>query len=230
MGTVSSQDATQAPEVNPLQHPADVTLRGVIEGVAGIPQNIYNTAQIIPRAIQDYTGYKPPIEAPASIDTEQYGSKFADMLGLEKATEDDSILYPVSKGVGGFAIPAAGIGKIKSGAGLISNVAKQIPGLVGGQVSQEAAKQMGGGETAQIAANIAGNVLGGKIAPTIAGIASTTKRGLTGGMGTQKGLEAVAGRLLNRAAGVNSPDAIEALNKGVVPTVGRPLAGYEATS
>ena len=49
-------------------------------------------------------------------------------------------------------------------------------------------------------------------------------------MGTQRGLEAVAGTLLNRAAGVNSPNAIEALNKGAVPTVGEPLTGYEATS
>jgi hypothetical protein len=226
---------SQAPDAQPgalsqAQHKAGVVGRGIIEGAAGIPADIYNTAQIIPNAIKNKLGYKSPIQAPESINTQQYGTSLADSLGLPKATENDNIIYPVSKGVGSFALPAAGISKIKTGASIVGNVAKQVPGLVLGNKAEDLAKQSGVGKTGQIMANIAGNVVGGGIAPTIAGIGKMSKRAVTGGLGSPGGLEAVAGRAMNRAAGEESPQVIEILKSGRVPTITDAIPGYKPTT
>jgi hypothetical protein len=76
---------------------ANVAARGVVEGVAGLPGAAINTANVIPNAMGANI---------APINTEQYGSKLADVLGAAKPTANENILYPVSKGVGSFVVPA----------------------------------------------------------------------------------------------------------------------------
>jgi len=214
-----------------LKHKAGVAGRGVIEGAVGIPDAIANTLIQLNQGGQwaaDKLGIPAPLKLPdVTVNaTEPYGTAAADALGLPTANENDQILYPASKIAGGFALPSG----ILSKGGKIANIAKQIPGILTGQTAQEAVKQGGGGEGAQIAANVLGSVLGGGVLSTGMGIAKGVGRTATGGMGTRGGLEAVAGRTLNRAAGAESPDVIANLSTGVVPTIARPIKNYVPTT
>ena len=219
-----------------LGHKSQVAGRGIIEGIAGIPDTIYNTANLAGQGVnwaKKKVGMevnKPWIEnLPEQINvTEPYGTALADKLGLNKATENDAILYPVAKATGGFAIPAAGYSKVKTGANMLGTVAKQLPGMMAGQGSSELVKQMGGNEGAQMAANVVGNVAGSYALPATMNIGRATGRAGASVLGTN--MEAVAGRALNRAAGVESPYVADILQTGKVPTVKIPIKGYAPTS
>jgi hypothetical protein len=234
--TPAQSQVTPQPQTDPgvfdtLKHKAGVAGRGIIEGAVGIPDAIANTLIQLNQGGQwaaDKLGIPAPLKLPNTTVnvTEPYGTAAADTLGLPTANENDNIIYPASKVMGGFALPSGVLSK----GGTIANIAKQIPGILSGQTAQEAVKQGGGGEGAQIAANVLGSVLGGGALSTGMGMAKAVGRTATGGVGTRGGLEAVAGRTLNRAAGSESPDIIANLTAGVVPTIARPIRNYAPTT
>lgn len=221
----SQQEPVQANEEQSLlAHKAGVAARGLIEGVTAIPQTIYNAASAI-RDLGADRGFSPDLRM-GHIDTEKYGSNIADTFGFPKATESENILYPVSKAVGNFALPASVLSKAGQAAGVVKSIGTQLPGMIAGQAAGEAVKDAGLNPTWQMAANIGGNILAGKGIDAINAVGRTAKALGTGGLGVQSGLEAVAGRTLNRAAGAASPEIIQSLERGVVPTIAKPIHGY----
>jgi hypothetical protein len=221
------QAQTDPGELDTLKHKAGVAGRGIIEGAVGVPDAIANTLIQLNQGGQwaaNKLGIPSPLKLPNMTvnATEPYGTAAADTLGLPTANENDQILYPASKIAGGFALPSGVLSKGSK----IANIAKQIPGILAGQTAQEYVKQGGGGEGAQVAANVLGSVLGGRVLSTGMGIAKGGYRAATGGVGTREGLEAVAGRTLNRAAGAESPNIIANLSTGMVPTIARPIKNY----
>lgn len=237
----AQQPVTQPESNDTLGHKAGVASRGVIEGIAGLPGDIYNVSQAIPGMVMDYAaskGFKQSTpQPPRTIDTEQFGSKIADLAGLPKAAPDDSIIYPVSKTVGGFVIPATNAAKFgKEGSAINKlgvllggdNPITNIAGIVAGQTASDMAKKSGQSEGVQLGANILGNMAAGGVM----GIAKAAGRvaGRTGKAAIGAGLEGVAGRMLHRAAGDESAIVQAALESGKVPTIVRTIKAYQPTT
>lgn len=228
---------TNAPDyLETAKHKAGVSGRGVIEGVAGLPGDIYNLSQKIPGMVTDalkdrgYTQALP--QPPREINTEQFGTKIADSFGLPQATDDDSIIYPASKTIGGFVVPAtlaakAGTGPVKAiGAAMGGNSPiTSTVGILAGQTASDTAKKAGRSENEQLAANIIGNMAAGIGMGTVRAVANVASK--TGKAAVGAGLEGVAGRTLNRAAGDESAIVQQMLESGKVPTIKRPIKGYK---
>lgn len=218
-------------------HGAGVTARSLIEGAAGLPASIYNMAQIIPNYIQEKTGFQAPIQAPKSINTEQYGTSLADYIGLPKANENEQFNQQLSKGLGGFVIPAAAMTKFGKAGGVVEGIGKFMggenpltlsAGITGGAVAQEVAREMDASPNQQLAANIAGNVAGGGLAGVMNMAGRTTARTTNALLNRNEG---VAGRVLNRAAGDQAQRVIADLESGVVPSIqGKMIKAYQPTS
>lgn len=229
--------AIQPPNESGLAHSAGVSARGLIEGVAGLPASIYNTAQIIPNFIQEKTGINSVIDTPKSIDTEKYGKSIADYIGLPKANDDDRMNEQISKAIGGFVIPGAGMAKLGTAGSKIQAIGKFMGGMnpitttsgvVGGAAAQELARENDAGDNVQLAANVIGNLAGGGLAG-VANMAGRTA-GRTG-RALVNSSEGVAGRVLNRAAGDQAEQVIRDLESGVVPSInGKMIPGYKPTS
>jgi hypothetical protein len=234
------QQAATEPSQDGFAHKAGVAARGAIEGFTGIPGSIYNASQMVPGMITDFLqekGIKQPLsgipQPPRNIDTEQFGTWVSDKLGLSKATEDDKILYPVSKFVGGFAGPAKIATKFgptaKAGAALGGNsLINSIIGATVGTTASQAVKDSGGSELAQLWANIGGNMATGGVLGIAKGVGRAGARAVKSSVGA--GVEGVAGRLLTRAAGDEAPMVQNMLASGKVPTIKNTIKGYAPTS
>ncbi len=226
-----------------LSHKIQVSGRGIIEGISAIPGQLYNASQMVPQAIaqkiEEKTGFRHPfldsgLALPAEVDTEQLGGKLATGMGLDKPTEQDNIIYPVSKAVGGYVIPATGMAKFGSGAIKAGGAAlggdiplTSIAGITAGKTAAEIARQNNASPNQQLLADIAGNLGSGAalgVANAVGRTASRAGKAAVGG-----GLEAVAGRTLNRAAGQESPQIVETLATGAVPNL-KALKGYKPTA
>ncbi len=222
-----------------LTHKLEVGARGAIEGAAAIPGQLYNASQMLPQMLAEKIGYAPlagtGLELPKTIDTEKAGTKLADILGLDKATDNDNIVYPVGKGIGGFVVPVTGAAKFGTPAlkALAVKMGGNAPvaaiaGITSGKTLAEMAREYGAGEKTQMAADIAGNLATGLGSGVMSAVARTGTRAAKAAAGT--GLEAVAGRTLNRVAGEESPQIIEALASGKVPTIENAIKGYKPTT
>ncbi len=225
--------------VDTLGHKAGVAGRGVIEGIAGLPGDIYNLSQKVPGMVTDALKERGITQAfphpPREIDTEQFGTKLADLLGLSKSNENDSIIYPASKTVGGFVVPStlaakAGTGYVKAiGAAMGGNSPiTNTVGILAGQAASDTAKKAGRSKNEQLAANIIANMASGVgmgAANAVINVAGKTGRAAVG-----SGLEGVAGRTLNRAAGNESAIVQQMLESGKVPTIKRAIKGYRPTT
>jgi hypothetical protein len=227
-----------------LMHKAQVGLRGVAEGLSSVPGDLYNASQMIPQAIagaiESKTGFRHPfmdsgLALPGSVDTEQFGSKVADMAGLDQPTDNDNIIYPVGKAVGSYVIPATAMSKM-GGPGLKAAgkfLGGEIPGtsivgITAGKTAAEIARQQDASPGTQLAADIAGNVTGGLGVGMAKAVGRVGTRASKAAIGA--GLEGVAGRTLNRAAGEQSPQIVETLATGQVPTIKNAIKGYKPTA
>jgi hypothetical protein len=209
---------------------ANVAARGVVEGVAGLPGEAINLANRIPNAFG--ANIQP-------VDTEQYGTKLADAFGAAKPNENDTVIYPVSKGVGSFIVPVGAAAKLGSAGGKIARIGEalggnaipqSIAGMVTGKAASEGAKRYGAPPSVQMAADIAGNIAGGQAPKVIGAVARGSGRVAGGALGAKKSLEGVAGRALNKAAGEESPYIASILDIGKVPTVKIPIRGVQPTT
>jgi len=230
------QDAQR--ESNGIGHKASVSARGLLEGAASIPGGLYNISQMTPQYLSKKIGFEVPLKSmdlPPSIDTEQYGGKVADILGFDKPTPDDNIIYPVSKAAGNFVIPSTAMAKLGHGAIRAAGMAlggnaplTAMSGILAGKTAAEIARQENASPGVQLGADIVGNVLGGNAAGAVNAVGRTAGR--TGKALTGMGLEGVAGRTLHRAAGQESPQIADFLSAGTVPTITNPIKGYRPTS
>jgi hypothetical protein len=221
--------------IGDLAHKAGVSARGILEGISGVPEGIYNTLGMLSpaNAVEVITGKKVP-GMTRNIDTSKERSEIIDKTGLPKATEDDYITHAVSKGLAGFVVPTFFASKAGGAVGAVGdflggkNPGTVLAGITGGATAQELAKRKGATENQQLMANIAGNLVGG-IAPGILGaVGGGTK---TLGQVLTNNLESTAGRTLNRAAGDEAGLVARNLNRGLIPTVsGLPILAHKPTS
>lgn len=153
-----------------IEQARGVAARGAIEGVAKIPQDVYNTVSSLgqlvePQAIKE----KNPL--PAEINTMQYGTKLADALGLPPETDLskiplDMVRSLVSAGTGAGALKGLGV---KAGKFLGSTTPfKTAIAASSGTGAADVAKELTADSEDQnvkdylpIAASVAGNMLGG---------------------------------------------------------------------
>jgi hypothetical protein len=154
-------------------------------------------------------------------------------MGLPAATENENILYPVSKFAGSWALPAkvltkfgptAKLGEVLGGNSLINNMI----GATAGTTAAQAVKDSGGSELAQLGANVGGNLASGGVLGVAKGVGRAGARAVKSTLGT--GVEGVAGRLLTRAAGDEAPMVQNMLASGKVPTIKNNLKGYAPTT
>jgi hypothetical protein len=219
-----------------LAHKAGVATRGVLEGLSGVPEGIYNTLSMLSpaNAVSKLTGKEVPGLLPKEIDTSKARAEIADTIGLPRANEDDAITHAVSKGVGGFILPATAASKVGGVVGEVGNFLggknplTTLAGITGGATAQELAKSSGADENTQLMANIAGNLAGG-FTPGILGAVGGGTRTL--GQVLTNNLESTAGRTLNRAAGSEANLVASNLNRGMIPTVdGIPILAHKPTT
>jgi len=186
------QSQPQEPEptlLNRFQEVAkagDLPARAIIEGVASIPQNIYNTASDIAHLPQIAKGQ----ENTAKINTQQYGTKLADTLGLEQPTEEQKFPMEVGRTIAG-AMGGAGIARgmgallpkaVQTMAGANAPVMAGMAaggGRVGADVAREATQDSD--PTTQMIAPVVGGILGsmgvGGIGKAGAYMANSSERG-----------------------------------------------------
>ena len=209
---------------------ANVAARGVVEGIASIPGAAINMANSIPNALG--ANIQP-------IDTEQYGTRLADAFNAAKQSENDKIIYPVSKGVGSFVVPAGAAAKLGKVGGALEKVGKtlggnaipqSIVGMTAGKTASEIGKESGAGTYTQLALDIAGNMAGGKSLNMVGAVGRGGSRVAGGAIGNKASLEGVAGRALNKAAGAEAPYITSILEAGRVPTIKIPIKGVQPTT
>lgn len=220
-----------------LSNNAGLAVRGVAEGVAGVPAAIYNTVGLLRPRNQIETPLSLPTEINPENDVLVKGAgKLSDILGLPKTEGEKSLPEKVGKGIGGFVAPSMILSKIAPAGSAAAKVAEflggknpvpQVIGTVSGTAAEDAAKQAGGNELQQLLANIAGNVATGGVANMAMSAGRVGKRGVEALLDNN---EAVVGRTLNRAAGSDNLDIISALETGKVPTVARTIKGYNPTT
>jgi len=164
----------------------DLPARAIIEGVASIPQNIYNTASDIAHLPQIAKGQ----ENTAKINTQQYGTKLADTLGLEQPTEEQKFPMEVGRTIAG-AMGGAGIARgmgallpkaVQTMAGANAPVMAGMAaggGRVGADVAREATQDSD--PTTQMIAPVVGGILGsmgvGGIGQAVADMGNSSERG-----------------------------------------------------
>lgn len=186
------QEQQQEPEPTLLKRfqevakTGDLPARAIIEGVASIPQNIYNTASDIAHLPQIAKGQ----ENTARINTQQYGTKLADTLGLEQPTEEQKFPMEVGRTIAG-AMGGAGIARgmgallpkaVQTMAGANAPVMTGMAaggGRIGADVAREATQDSD--PTTQMIAPVVGGILGsmgvGGIGKAGAYMANSSERG-----------------------------------------------------
>jgi|APLak6261660231_1056022.scaffolds.fasta_scaffold00088_8 hypothetical protein len=223
-----------------LLHQLSVGTRGLVEGASSLPGELYGMSQALPNAIaagiESKTGFRHPfldsgLAAPASVNTSKFGEKLSDIAGLDKPTSTDTITYPAAKAIGEYVIPSFGMAKfgnaaIRAGGAALggNNPITSIAGIIAGKTASGIAKDVGASPNQQIAADVLGNVASGAGIGILNAAARTASRAGKSAVGA--GLEGVAGRTLNRASGIESPQIIENLATGKVPTISNPIKGY----
>jgi hypothetical protein len=204
----------------------DLPARAIIEGVASIPQNIYNTASDIAHLPQIAKGQ----ENTARINTQQYGTKLADVLGLEQPTKEQKFPMEVGRTIAG-AMGGAGIARamgallpkaVQTMAGANAPVMTGMAaggGRVGADVAREATQDSD--PTTQMIAPIVGGVLGSM------GVGGIGKAGAYMTSSRERGADALNRQIANAIKkGTLSDDLLEngltpyehELYKDVLPT------------
>lgn len=204
----------------------DLPARAIIEGVASIPQNIYNTASDIAHLPQIAKGQ----ENTAKINTQQYGAKIADVLGLEQPTENQKFPMEVGRTIAG-AMGGAGIARgmgallpkaVQTIAGANAPVMTGMAaggGRVGADIASEATQDSD--KTTQMIAPIVGGILGSM------GVGGIGKAGAYMASAKERGADALNRQIADAVKkGILSPDVLEngltpyahELYKDVLPT------------
>lgn len=204
----------------------DLPARAIIEGVASIPQNIYNTASDIAHLPQIAKGQGNT----AKINTQQYGTKLADVLGLEQPTEDQKFPMEVGRTIAG-SMGGAGIARgmgallpkaVQTIAGANAPVMTGMAaggGRVGADIASEATKDSD--KTTQMIAPIVGGILGSM------GVGGIGKAGAYMASAKERGADALNRQIADAVKkGILSPDVLEngltpyahELYKDVLPT------------
>ena len=203
--------------------------RAMLEGVAGVPAGIYNAVSALGNIGMPENRPLTPLTPPESINTQQYGTKLADYLGLPQPTNEQAIPMEVARTISGFAVPLGMLSKIKSipsmAATMIGSNAPKATAITAGlsKYATEKAKEKGLPEWEQ---SLFG-MLTGLGAGSVLGMAAPTSRAvLRTGQSSFGALEPLAGRLLNRQAGAEAGTVANLLEAGGVQGV-KPIAGFQ---
>jgi len=210
------------PQESNLSRLAGLGGRAVLEGVAGVPAGVYNAVSSLGNLGMPKNRLVTPLTPPESINTQQYGTKLADLLGLPQPTEGEAIPMEVARTVSSFAVPLGMLSKVKSipstAANILGSNAPKATAVTAGlsKYATEKAKERELPEWAQTAIGVgtglgAGGVLG-MVAPTSRAVLRT-------GQNVAGQLEPLAGRLLNRQAGEEAGTVANLLEKGEIPGV-----------
>jgi hypothetical protein len=203
--------------------------RAMLEGVAGAPAGIYNAISALGNIGMPENRPITTLTPPESINTQQYGTKLADYLGLPQPTNEQAIPMEVARTISGFAVPLGMLSKIKSipsmAATMIGSNAPKATAITAGlsKYATEKAKEKGLPEWEQ---SLFG-MLTGLGAGSVLGMAAPTSRAvLRTGQSSFGALEPLAGRLLNRQAGAEAGTVANLLETGGVQGV-KPIAGFQ---
>ena len=202
--------------------------RAMLEGVAGVPAGIYNAVSSLGNIGMPENRPITPLTPPESINTQQYGTKLADYLGLPQPTNEQAIPMEVARTISGFAVPLGMLSKIKSipsmAATMIGSNAPKATAITAGlsKYATEKAKEKGLPEWEQ---SLFG-MLTGLGAGSVLGMAAPTSRAvLRTGQSSFGTLEPLAGRLLNRQAGAEAGTVANLLESGGIQGVNT-IAGF----
>jgi len=202
--------------------------RAMLEGVAGVPAGIYNAVSALGNIGMPENRPITPLTPPESINTQQYGTKLADYLGLPQPTNEQAIPMEVARTISGFAVPLGMLSKIKSipsmAATMIGSNAPKATAITAGlsKYATEKAKEKGLPEWEQ---SLFG-MLTGLGAGSVLGMAAPTSRAvLRTGQSSFGTLEPLAGRLLNRQAGAEAGTVANLLESGGIQGVNT-IAGF----
>ena len=217
------------PQESNLSRLAGLGGRAVLEGVAGVPAGIYNAVSSLGNLGMPKNRPVTPLTPPENINTQQYGTKLADYLGLPQPTEGEAIPMEVARTVSSFAVPLGMLSKVKSipstAANILGSNAPKATAVTAGlsKYATEKAKERELPEWAQTAIGVgtglgSGGVLG-MVAPTSRAVLRT-------GQNVAGQLEPLAGRLLNRQAGEEAGAVANLLESGGVQGV-KPIAGFQ---
>ena len=203
--------------------------RAMLEGVAGVPAGIYNAVSALGNIGMPENRPVTPLTPPESINTQQYGTKLADYLGLPQPTNEQAIPMEVARTISGFAVPLGMLSKIKSipsmAATMIGSNAPKATAITAGlsKYATEKAKEKGLPEWEQ---SLFG-MLTGLGAGSVLGMAAPTSRAvLRTGQSSFGALEPLAGRLLNRQAGAEAGTVANLLEAGGLQGL-KPIAGFQ---
>lgn len=206
-------------------HIASLGQRAAIEGVAAVPGQLYNTAQMIAHPIDAIRGETPETNAfglPTHVDTQQYGSKLADIVGLDKPNElEDKFMQPVRIGAGvgipgGILTKMGKTGKLAQVMGAGNPVSAAI-GAGAGSAAGEVVKAKGGTPAQQVMANVLVNVLTGGVERGAAAMTSSA-RGARALTAAQKKTNAALKAAGIRGEAANLVESQGDLIPGALPT------------
>jgi hypothetical protein len=225
--TIPSTPAVQ--ENKPKSSVLGLGGRAMLEGVAGVPAGIYNAVSALGNIGMPENRPVTPLTPPESINTQQYGTKLADYLGLPQPTNEQAIPMEVARTISGFAVPLGMLSKIKSipsmAATMIGSNAPKATAITAGlsKYATEKAKEKGLPEWEQ---SLFG-MLTGLGAGSVLGMAAPTSRAvLRTGQSSFGTLEPLAGRLLNRQAGAEAGTVANLLESGGIQGVNT-IAGFQ---
>jgi len=248
----TAKPQTQTPEytegntvMGDIAHKAGVAARSALEGVASVPVGIYNTVGLLASPNAPETALSLPTNIPQENDQlRKVAGLLSDVVGLPKATADDSTTQQLAEGLGGLVVPSGLASKL----GAEGSVIKKVGDFMGGANPLKTGAAVGAGILAGNAANaatkdsttltdkqknmigIAANVAGNVGATGLMGIAQGLGRAGSRTIGAVTGnVEPVAGRFLNRAAGDESQLVQGYLESGKVPDI-KPILGYHPRS
>ena len=211
-------------------------MRSVIEGVSAAPGGIYNAVGMIGE-MHKLISPRPTWD-PDTIDTKQYGTQFADALGLPKPTSPAAKIYHETlSGISEAALPMGLVGLLNKAKGATKGgevlskivgsdeVASTIASVAAGSGAAEVARQGGASEMEQILYPlIAGTSAGAGVQMLPAAVRGSAR---VAAPILGKGSEGIAGRLLNRNAG---PSSLEMLEKGNLPGLTSEIPNFNPTS
>jgi len=229
-----------------IAHKTGVAARSALEGFASVPVGLYNTVGMLASPNAPKTALSLPTNIPQENDQlRKAAGLLADTVGLPKATKDDSTTQQLAEGLGGLVAPSGLASKL----GAEGSAIKKVGDFMGGANPLKTGAAVGAGILAGNAANaatqdsttltdqqknmigIAANVAGNVGASGLMSIAQGLGRAGSRTLGAVTGnVEPVAGRFLNRAAGDESQLVQGYLESGKVPTIQKPILGYQPRS
>lgn len=211
----------QAPQETPTRI-AGLGGRALLEGVASVPGGVYNTVSALGNVFKPANAPVTPLTPPESINTQQYGTKLANYLGLPQETEGERIPMEVARTMSGFAVPLAGLagkGERLGALGKMIGVSNPVSTTLSAGISKgtsEIAKERGADPLTQAAIGAgAGMGVGGLMSMA----APSGRTAARVGANVAGKLEGLAGRTLNRQAGAEAETVQRLLEAGVVPNV-----------